>query len=129
MKKYIVTILLAVGTTPLFSQTKDSVQTEEVLDVEYTETPSISTVDSTGNLFQYRVEFIQNGPYIKEDVAASIRDLFKSDVSFNQTLNQFIFTTKKDMTQYELSKNLSMVVTYFKKIDLMRLSSLNKSSN
>jgi hypothetical protein len=72
---------------------------------------------------------IQNGSYIKEDVTASIKDLFKSDVSFNQTLNQFIFTTKKDMTQYELSENLSMVVTYFKKIDLMRLSSLNKSSN
>lgn len=129
MKKYIVTILLSVGLTPLFSQTKDSVQTEEVLDVEYLQTEETTLVDSIGSFFQYRIEFIQNGSYIKEDVTASIRDLFKSDVSFNQTLNQFIFTTKKDMTQYELSENLSMVVTYFKKIDLMRLSSLNKSSN
>lgn len=129
MKKYIITILLAVGLTPLFSQTKDSVQTEDVLDVEYLQIEETTLVDSTGNLFQYRVEFIQNGPYLKEDVTASIRDLFKSDVIFNQTLNQFIFTTKKDMTQYELSKNLSMIVTYFKKIDLMRLSSLNKSAN
>lgn len=129
MKKYIITILLAVGLTPLFSQTKDSAQTEEVLDVEYLQTEETTLVDSIGSVFQYRVEFIQNGPYIKEDVTASIKDLFKSDVSFNQTLNQFIFTTKKDMTQYELSENLSMIVTYFKKIDLMRLSSLNKSSN
>jgi hypothetical protein len=129
MKKYLFTILLAVGFSQLFSQNKDSVQTEEVLDVEYLQAEETTLVDSIGSFFQYRVEFIQNCSYIKEDVTANIRDLFKSDVSFNQTLNQFIFTTKKDMTQYELSENLSMVVTYFKKIDLMRLSSLNKSSN
>jgi hypothetical protein len=121
MKKYLFTILLAVGFSQLFSQNKDSVQTEEVLDVEYLQTEETALVDSIGSFFQYRVEFIQNGSYIKEDVTANIRDLFKSDVSFNQTLNQFIFTTKKDMTQYELSENLSMVVTYFKKIDLMKL--------
>lgn len=121
MKKYLFTILLAVGFSQLFSQNKDSVQTEEVLDVEYLQTEETTLVDSIGSFFQYRIEFIQNGSYIKEDVTASIRDLFKSDVSFNQTLNQFIFTTKKDMTQYELSENLSMVVTYFKKIDLMKL--------
>lgn len=106
MKKYLLTILLALGVSPLFSQ----------------------SVDST-SIFQYRVGFSQDGSFSPETLSSNMRDLFKSNIDFNQTLNQFIFTTKEDITQADLSKNLDMIVTYFKKIDLTKLRPLGESTN
>ena len=106
MKKYLLTILLAVGVSTLFSQTEDST-----------------------SIFQYRVGFSQDGSFSPETLSSNMRDLFKSHVDFNQTLNQFIFTTNEDITQADLSKNLDMIVTYFKKIDLTKLRPLGESTN
>ena len=123
MKKYLFTILLFLGTIPIFCQTTDTTKSEELLDDEYRE---IQKNEDDSTFYQYRLSFSQvNSSYVAEDIKLNMRDLFKSDISFNEILNQFIFTTNRNLTQIEISKNLSVVVTYFKKIDLSRLSSIH----
>lgn len=121
MKKTLILILLNLFL--INNVNSQSIENEEDLSLEYVELTSVQK-DSV-SLFQYRISFIEiNSKSVANEFKIYIKDSFQSDVTYNETLNMFIFTLDNDMSQGEITKNfpLPLQCNYFKKIDMSKIS-------
>lgn len=75
----------------------------------------------TQKAFQYRISFSQvSSKWTSKSIETEMFDLFKSEATYNEQLNQYVFNSIEDIDRIRLVSTFSNYnLTYFKKIPII----------